>query len=69
MPVEQSRAWLKEDPDAILLEQPIDHAGLLNDASIKKGLDWMNRISKKKKLNWGHLTNSNVIQIKGKAER
>jgi len=49
VPIEQSRAWLKKDPDATLLEQPIDHVGLLNDTSIKKGLLWMNRIGNKKR--------------------
>jgi dipeptidyl aminopeptidase/acylaminoacyl peptidase len=49
VPVEQSRAWLKQDPDAILFEQPIDHVGLLNDASMQKGLEWMNRIALKKR--------------------
>ena len=49
VPVEQSRAWLKKDPDATLFEQPIDHVGLLNDASIQKGLRWMNRIALKKR--------------------
>ena len=49
VPIEQSRAWLKKDPDATLLAQPIDHVGLLNDASIKKGILWMNRIGNKKR--------------------
>ena len=49
VPVEQSRAWLKQDPDAILFEQPIDHVGLINDTSMQKGLDWMNQIALKKR--------------------
>jgi acetyl esterase/lipase len=49
VPVEQSRAWVKIDPRATLFEQPIDHIGLLNDASIQQGLRWMNRIAQKKR--------------------
>jgi len=48
VPVEQSLAWLTKDPDATLLEQPIDHVGLVNDVSIQKGLAWMNQIALKK---------------------
>ena len=49
VPPYQAREWLWVDRDAILLEQPVEHGGLINDDSMKKSLAWMDRISMKRR--------------------